>query len=996
MEDLSTISIGVETLTINEDLGEVTIPLTRIGNTELAASLDYSINDNSARSGQDFIGISETLNFAPGETSQEIVVTILDDDLVETNESFSLAIGNPTGAVLGNIRTATIIIEDNDVIGENTVAFSQAEYSIQEPANRALITVERTGNINQTVSVDYITSDDYARSGLDYTAVSGTLTFAPGETTKTFNIPIINDSLPELNETLNINLNNAVGIDLGLQNTAKLTIADNDESPLTINREVIVSGLAPEEGVFPPGPTAFDWAPDGTMFIAKLSGVVRVFDGNNLLAEPFIDISDQVNIGGQRGLLGLAVHPEFPQQPYVYLAFSYDPPDEVPDQSGLGRVTRLVRYTADPNSNYQTALPNSEVILLETPPVQNFHAAGAIRFGNNGELFFSHGDGTQVSAAPTPNQAEVLQSIDNPFGKLFRIDPITGNGYADNPFFNGDVTSIESKVYNYGLRNPFRFAIHPETGEPFIGDVGWTNWEEINTGKGNNFGWPLYEGGNGVSLRTTALAEDLEFQDIYNTTSAITAPIYGVSHEDGGRSITLGDFYTGNAYPEIYQGALFFADFNGDSGVDALTFDAQGNIDSALNFTDEKFVTQISMGPDSHLYFSNLVTGEIGRWSFNLPVPETPIIPLPEPPTNPVPELPITPVSESPTDSDDLILGTDSDDFIRSLDGNDSVVGDLGDDLLIGNDGDDILRGNEGFDTLNGGAGNDSLLGNEDNDRLFGLEDNDTLIGGAGDDTIIGDLGQDSLFGDSGNDRLLGEDDQDILRGGSGDDQLFGGLGDDQLIGNDGDDTLYGNEGFDTLNGGTGNDSLLGNEGNDRLFGLEDNDTLIGGAGDDTIIGDSGQDSLRGDSGNDRLLGEDDQDILRGGSGDDQLFGGLGDDQLIGNDGDDTLRGDQGSDSLNGGAGNDILIAGQGDELLIGGDGEDLFLIESIEGRNFISDFELGIDLLGISDDIELDELKITNNWNSTGTIIFDNLNRSLVILGGINPESLDFNRDFI
>ena len=774
MEVSSTISIGIETLTVNEDLGEIIIPITRTGNTDLAASVDYSINDNSARSGQDFIGTLGTLNFAAGETVQEIIVDILDDSIFEADESFSLAIGNPTGAVLGNIRTAIITIEDNDLTGEDTLAFSQAEYSISEAANTATITVVRTGNTNQTVSVDYKTGDDYARAGLDYTAVSGTLTFAPDETTKTFDIPLLNDALPELNEALTINLSNAAGIDLGLQNTAKVIIEEDDELPFTINREVIVSGLAAEGGVFPPGPTAFDWGQDGTMFIAKLDGTVRVFDGNSLLEKPFIDLSNQVNIGGQRGLLGLAVHPDFPKQPYVYLAYSYDPPDVIPDQSEEGRVTRLVRITADPNSNYQTALPNSEVILLETPPVKNFHAAGAIHFGQDGELFFAHGDGTQVSGSPKPKQAQILQSINNPFGKLFRIDPITGNGYSDNPFYNGDLTSIESKVYSYGLRNPWRFAIHPETGEPFIGDVGWTNWEEINTGKGNNFGWPLYEGGNGVSLRTTALAEAPEFQKLYASQSPGTAPSYSVSHDDGGRAITVGDFYTGSAYPQIYQEALFFADFNGDSGVDALTFDAQGNIDSVLNFTDEKNITQIALGSDSYLYFSNLVTGEIGRWVMS------------------------SSVSDSPTNGDDLITGTDDNEIIRGLDGNDSITG------------------------------------------------------------------------------------------------------------------------------------------------------------------------------------------------------GRGDDRLIGNDGDDSLDGGTGDDSLNGGMGNDTLIASQGDELLIGDNGADVFLIESIEGRNVISDFELGVDLLGIPDNISLENLNITNNWNNTGTLIFDNLGQQIMVLGGINPDSLDINRDFI
>ena len=395
--------------------------------------------------------------------------------------------------------------------------------------------------------------------------------------------------------------------------------------------------------------------------------------------------------------------------------------------------------------------------------------------------------------------------------------------------------------------------------------MGWTNWEEINTGKGKNFGWPLYEGGNGVSLKTTALAEAPEFQELYATEPKVTAPIYSISHDDGGRSITLGDFYTGITYPDIYQGALFFADFNGDSGVDALTFDAEGNINSALNFTEEKFVTQISMGPDSHLYFSNLVTGEIGRWVYSPPSPNV------------------------PTNDDDFIPGSDDDDIIRGLDGNDVINGGQGNDKLIGNNGDDTISGDEGLDSLNGGSGNDLLFGNDGNDHLFGLADNDTLIGGSGDDILLGYLGRDLLEGGTGKDRLLGENDQDTLRGGDDDDYLLGGQGDD------------------LLEGGTGND------------------TLDGGIGDDT------------------------------------------------------------------------LIAGQGDEILIGDDGADLFIIESIEGRNFIRDFEVAVDLLRVPSNVSLDNLNITNNWNNTGTLIFDNhLGLPIMVLDGITPDSLDINRDFV
>ncbi|ELS05170.1 Calx-beta domain-containing protein [Xenococcus sp. PCC 7305] len=141
MEESSIIVIGIEALRVQEDIGKAIIPIIRTGNIDITSSVDYSINGNVARSGQDFISISDTLIFAPGDTEQEITVDIIDDSIFETDESFSLAIGNPTGAVLGDIRTAIVTIEDDDVISENTLAFSQAEYSISEAENIATITI---------------------------------------------------------------------------------------------------------------------------------------------------------------------------------------------------------------------------------------------------------------------------------------------------------------------------------------------------------------------------------------------------------------------------------------------------------------------------------------------------------------------------------------------------------------------------------------------------------------------------------------------------------------------------------------------------------------------------------------------------------------------------------------------------------------------------------------------------------------------------------------
>ncbi len=236
------------------------------------------------------------------------------------------------------------------------------------------------------------------------------------------------------------------------------------------------------------------------------------------LTSPFIDISGQVNNHDDRGLLDIALHPDFPNTPYLYLLYTYDPPqvyqnlnDELagPDKGG-NRAGRLIRVTADAATNYTTALAGSEVVLLGTnstwanfnayidstvnitePPggtfldgtyVQDFinsdsssHTVASLMFGVDGALYVSIGDGASYNTMDP--RAVRVQDIDNLSGKLLRIDPLTGLGYPNNPYQNGNLSSNRSKVYQLGLRNPFRMATNPNNGKIYIGDVGWTQWE---------------------------------------------------------------------------------------------------------------------------------------------------------------------------------------------------------------------------------------------------------------------------------------------------------------------------------------------------------------------------------------------------------------------------------------------------------------------------------------------------------------------------------------
>ncbi len=158
-------------------------------------------------------------------------------------------------------------------------------------------------------------------------------------------------------------------------------------------------------------------------------------------------------------------------------------------------------------------------------------------------------------------RASRVQDLNNLSGKILRVDPATGRGVSSNPFFDGNLDSNRSKVWQYGFRNPFRMSFQPNSSRLFIGDVGWTQWEEINSGAQEPILVGLgFEGGNGTSLRTGGYQNLAAAQAFYASGQAVVPPTYAVNHSTGMNAIVLGDFYTGSNYPAQYQNNLFFND----------------------------------------------------------------------------------------------------------------------------------------------------------------------------------------------------------------------------------------------------------------------------------------------------------------------------------------------------------------------------------------------------------------------------------------------------
>ncbi|MFO1286519.1 MAG: PQQ-dependent sugar dehydrogenase [Rubrivivax sp.] len=217
--------------------------------------------------------------------------------------------------------------------------------------------------------------------------------------------------------------------------------------------------------------TAFAQAGDGRFFVAEQGGTLRVVKGGVLLPVPFHTFD--VDSNGERGLIGIALHPNFASNGYVYAyhtRFNGGPYNN--------RVTRLVA-AGDVSTGVET-------LVIDLPNLSDAtnHNGGAMKFGADGKLYVAVGDNVQPTRAP---------DVGDPFGKMLRLND-DGTFPIDNPF-HATQPDWGRAVWASGLRNAFTFAVQPGTGRMHINDVGQATWEEINLGAaGANYGWPASEG----------------------------------------------------------------------------------------------------------------------------------------------------------------------------------------------------------------------------------------------------------------------------------------------------------------------------------------------------------------------------------------------------------------------------------------------------------------------------------------------------------------------
>jgi len=300
-----------------------------------------------------------------------------------------------------------------------------------------------------------------------------------------------------------------------------------DPGSVTLDTQVVATGLSsPLYLTAPPG--------DPRLFVVEQPGRVRIIANGVLLTTPFLDITDRVLAGGERGLLSIAFHPNYATNGYLFVDYT--------DLSGDTRLDRF-RVSADPNLADKTS---AKPILFVDQPYSN-HNGGLVLFGPDGKLYVGLGDGGSGGDPQGNGQNRGVL-----LGKLLRLDVDGGDPYAipaDNPFVG--VSGVRGEIWAYGLRNPWRFAFDREAGMLYIADVGQNRREEVNVAPagagGLNYGWNVMEGDECYASACER--------------SGLTLPVLAYGHADG-CSITGGYVYRGQEIPAL-RGHYFYSDYCG-------------------------------------------------------------------------------------------------------------------------------------------------------------------------------------------------------------------------------------------------------------------------------------------------------------------------------------------------------------------------------------------------------------------------------------------------
>jgi glucose/arabinose dehydrogenase len=356
-------------------------------------------------------------------------------------------------------------------------------------------------------------------------------------------------------------------------------------------------------------PIALGFTPDERMLILSKKGQLRVYDDGELLQTPALDLTDKICSNNARGLQGLAVDPNFAQNHFIYIFYTYNKHNACPLQDPSNPKNPVNRVSRFILSEDNTVDPASEKVLIDNifSPFGTHHG-GDLHFGKDGFLYASTGDGVCDYAQPAKCNGNNDASRDRNvlLGKVLRITR-DGGIPASNPYTGTDSARCNKtgltergkdcqETFAMGFRNPFRMAFDPDAAGTsfYVNDVGSNRWEEINRGEaGADYGWNVREGHCAGGSDT----------DCGRTPAGMTNPIYDYNHDTGCTSVTGGAFVPNGAWPTSYEDAYLYGDYVCNK-IFKLTRKAGGG------FTSTEFATNLGEGGPITMTFGPSDSGQ--------------------------------------------------------------------------------------------------------------------------------------------------------------------------------------------------------------------------------------------------------------------------------------------------------------------------------------------------------------------------------------------------
>jgi Ca2+-binding RTX toxin-like protein len=799
----------------SSSIGFATVAISLAGPAEQDITVDYATEDGTAIGSIDYAPSSGTVTIAMGQSSATVSIPIIRDNAVESGESFGIRLSNASGAAIRDDLGIVTLIDDD--------GFSISDVFVAENGGSVTFTVTLASAMAATATIDYATSDGTATAGTDYTATSGTLTFNTGITSRTFTVPILNDTATESAEAFTVTLTNpSVG---GIQRaTATARISDDDG--LSIDNVSVVEGtggvlvatatVSRTDGA---APATVDWTTvDGTAEAGAdytaASGSLSFLTG---------ETSKTIEIA-------IATDSLWEANEAFRIVLSNPSGAAIVDGSGTVTITNDDSATSPVLDILDARITEGN----DGTPVMRFNVGLSYAIGTAVTVNYATQDGsalagadyTQTSGTLTIQAGQRSGVIEVPitadtitegveYLRLTLADPTggatIGDGTANGVIANDDAQldlSVGSAMLAEGDAGTtdFTFTV---TRSGDLSGLQVVRWAVRPDGTGANgasaadFAGGVLPGGvlyfgTGVTTRTITVqvAGDTAGELSEGFAVVLLAPSQGAVLGAARGTAVIGndDIFTGGAGAETLIGGQDDDQIAGEGGNDRLRGEAGNDTIQGGEGQDTIFG---GAGADS-------LDGGAGDAD----------------------ELSYAGATIGVTVNLATGLGTGGDAEGDSLSGFEAVRGGSGDDSLVGGDGADTLHGSLGDDTLEGGEGDDRLVGGAGANRLLGGGGNDFYVVQSGGDTVTeaGNAGIDTVQSSVG--FTLGDHVEVLALVGAGamdgtgnalDNRLLGGGGANSLAGLAGDDMLVGGDGADTLNGGEGADQIAGGAGADLI-----------------------------------------------------------------------------------------------------------------------------------------------------------------------------------